>query len=68
MSIKKVCDRCNKVKYEGGEDFDHVDYTIVGDHENNDSKYLEYDLCPECAKLFNMFINGALEPEKEVEE
>ena len=58
MSIKKVCDRCNKVREEDGEDFDHVDYTIVGDHKNNDNKYLEYDLCPECSKQFRMFING----------
>ena len=52
MSIKKVCDRCNKVK-EGNESFAHIDYMVGNDHS-----ILDYDLCPGCAKLFEMFING----------
>lgn len=53
MSIKKVCDRCNKVK-EDEEAFSNVEYT-----DGNDlNKSFDYDLCPECAKQFRMFING----------
>ena len=50
MSMKMVCNRCNKVK-EDGESFDHV----------NCCRHLaiaEYDLCPECAKLFSIFMDG----------
>lgn len=53
MSMKMVCNRCNKVK-EDGEHFNSIRY-IYNDKPYNDS---EYDLCPECAKLFRIFIDG----------
>ena len=53
MSMKMVCNRCNKVK-EDGEPFSHIHY-VDG---NNRYESSEYDLCPECAKRFSMFIDG----------
>ena len=53
MSMKMVCNRCNKVK-EDEESFSHIHYT----DGNNGYESSEYDLCPECAKQFSMFING----------
>ncbi|MBO7453490.1 MAG: hypothetical protein J6U54_24415 [Clostridiales bacterium] len=52
MSMKMVCNRCNKVK-EDGECFNRVRY-ICGEPELLN----EYDLCPECSKLFGIFMNG----------
>ena len=56
MSMKMVCNRCNKVK-EDGEHFYHIQYICKDGHYGHygDS---EYDLCPECAKLFSIFMNG----------
>lgn len=48
MSMKMVCDRCNKVK-EDGESFDHIEYMPT---------LKEYDLCPECSRLFFIFMDG----------
>lgn len=53
MSMKMVCNRCNKIK-EDGEHFNRILY-IRSDKHYDDS---EYDLCPECSKQFSMFING----------
>ena len=53
MSMKMVCNRCNKVK-EDGEHFNNIRY-IRSDNHYDDS---EYDLCPECSKLFRMFLDG----------
>lgn len=52
MSMKMVCNRCNKVK-EDGECFNRVRY-IFGEPELLN----DYDLCPECSKLFSIFIDG----------
>ena len=46
MSMKMVCNRCNKVK-EDGECFNRIQYISS-----------DYDLCPECAKLFSIFMDG----------
>lgn len=53
MSMKMVCNRCNKVK-EDGEHFNRIQY-IRSDQHYEDS---DYDLCPECAKLFSIFMDG----------
>lgn len=53
MSMKMVCNRCNKVK-EDGEHFNRIQY-IRSDNHYEDS---EYDLCPECSKLFSIFLDG----------
>ena len=53
MSMKMVCNRCNRPK-EDGESFDRIQY-IYSDKPYND---FDYDLCPECAKRFNVFIHG----------
>lgn len=46
MSMKMVCNRCNKVK-EDGERFNRIQYISS-----------DYDLCPECSKLFSIFMDG----------
>ena len=54
MSMKMVCNRCNKVK-EDGESFNHIRYL------NRSTKHFddpEYDLCQECSKQFEKFMNG----------
>lgn len=53
MSMKMVCNRCNKVK-EDGESFDRIRYICSEPELLNE----EYDLCPECSKLFSIFIDG----------
>ena len=53
MSMKMVCNRCNKVK-EDGEYFNRIRYISSNSHYEN----AEYDLCPECTKLFSIFIDG----------
>lgn len=53
MSMKMVCNRCNKVK-EDGEYFSHIRYTFNSNHHNDS----DYDLCPECARLFSIFMDG----------
>lgn len=52
MSMKMVCNRCNKVK-EDGELFDHLNYITINPYKDS-----EYDLCPECSKLFSIFMDG----------
>ena len=54
MSMKMVCNRCNKVK-EDGETFDRIDYTVKS---VNPYKDFTYDLCPECSKQFGIFMDG----------
>lgn len=53
MSMKMVCNRCNKVK-EDGESFDRIRYICSEPELLNE----EYDLCPECSKLFSIFLDG----------
>lgn len=54
MSLRMVCDRCNRPRKDG-ESFNSIQYryTLGDDYEDSD-----YDICPECAKQFDMFING----------
>lgn len=51
MSMKMVCNRCNKVK-EDGETFYRVNYRVWRQDD------YEYDLCPECSKQFERFMKG----------
>lgn len=53
MSMKKVCDRCNKVM-EVEERFSYIELV---EHTDDGNEISGYDLCPECVKQFNMFIN-----------
>lgn len=55
MSMRMVCNRCNKVK-EDEERFSHVNFAYL--NNNNLRECSEYDLCPECAKQFSMFMDG----------
>lgn len=58
MSMKMVCNRCNKVK-EDGEHFNRIQYNdALCLRSDNNYKYSEYDLCPECSKLFSIFLDG----------
>ena len=60
MSMKMVCNRCNKVK-EDGERFNRIQYVCSEPELLNE----EYDLCPECAKQFSMFLDsGTVEEDR----
>ena len=53
MSMKMVCNRCNKVK-EDGERFNRIQYVCSEPELLSEA----YDLCPECSKLFSIFMDG----------
>ncbi len=57
MSIRTVCDRCEKVK--GDEAYSEIKFKYYVDgKESDEPENYYYDLCPECARLYSIFING----------